>query len=322
MRLKTYTAGSLPEAMAQVRRNLGADAIILSTKPDGDGGVQVTAALDADGGHAEPAAATSGMETIAEALDYHRVPAGLVERLVDTAGAQDAATETEALAAALAGEIAFARPPRAPDGRPWLLVGPPGAGKTATAAKLAAMARLGGGKAALVTLDTGKAGGQAQITVFSEALDVPLFEASDVGSLRSALGRCPERALVLIDTLGSSPFDVQAQAELAGFAEAAGAAPLAVLAAGGDAMEMAEAALAYAQIGARHLVVSKVDTARRLGGIAHAAHAAELALLGAGVAPTIGDGLQPLDPHALARILLPGMEETRAAPGLVTGADA
>ena len=117
MRLKTYTAGSLPEAMAQVRRNLGADAIILSTKPDGDGGVQVTAALDADGGHAEPAAATPGTETIAEALDYHRVPTGLVERLVDTAGAQDAATETEALAAALAGEIAFARPPRIP-GKP------------------------------------------------------------------------------------------------------------------------------------------------------------------------------------------------------------
>lgn len=322
MRLKTYTAGSLPEAMAQVRRNLGSDAIILTTKPDGEGGVQVTAALDSDAGDIEPAAAMPETETIAEGLDYHRVPAGLVERLVGAAAGHDAATEVEALAAALAGEIAFARPPRAPDGRPWLLVGPPGAGKTATAAKLAGMARLSGDEAALITLDTAKAGGQVQISVFAEAVEAPLFEANDAGTLRSALDRCPEGALVLIDTLGSSPFNARAQAELAGFVEAAGAAPLAVLAAGGDAMETAEAALAYAEIGARHLVTSKADTVRRLGGVLNAAHSADLALLGAGVAPTIGDGLQPLDPYALARFLLPKSEETRAAPGLVTGADA
>src|SRR5260221_13625361 len=45
MRLRTFTARTMPEAMALVREQLGSEAIILSTAR-ANGGISVTAALD------------------------------------------------------------------------------------------------------------------------------------------------------------------------------------------------------------------------------------------------------------------------------------
>ena len=48
MRLKTFTAPSMAEAMNLVKTHLGADAIIVSTqKGDGGLGVRITAAIEA-----------------------------------------------------------------------------------------------------------------------------------------------------------------------------------------------------------------------------------------------------------------------------------
>ncbi|MBV9523366.1 MAG: GTP-binding protein, partial [Alphaproteobacteria bacterium] len=45
MRLRTFTAPTMPEAMALVRRHLGGDAVILSTRR-ANGSVALTAALE------------------------------------------------------------------------------------------------------------------------------------------------------------------------------------------------------------------------------------------------------------------------------------
>ena len=58
MRLRTFTAKTMPEAMARVRDELGADAIILSTGCVA-GGISVTAALDQ--GEAPAPAASVGV---------------------------------------------------------------------------------------------------------------------------------------------------------------------------------------------------------------------------------------------------------------------
>src|SRR3546814_19917712 len=53
--------------------------------------------------------------------------------------------------------------------RPVMLIGPSGAGKTVTAAKLCACARLAEARSLLITLDAGKAGGRAQAEPFARA---------------------------------------------------------------------------------------------------------------------------------------------------------
>ncbi|MDI3309524.1 MAG: hypothetical protein QJR07_20825 [Acetobacteraceae bacterium] len=113
---------------------------------------------------------------------------------------------------------------------------------------------------------------------------------------------------MLIDTAGCDPFDpAQAEALLL-LARAAGATIVAVLPAGLDAGEAADLARAFAALGARHLLPTRLDAARRLGGVLAAA-AAGLALTEAGTGPSVADGLTPLTPDWLARRLEAGPQE-------------
>lgn len=310
MRLKSFTANSLPEAMRRVRDVLGPDAVILSSQPAEDGmGVRVTAALEDDPLEnltSDSATGTAAsIDGISEALAYHRVPPGLFDRLVGAAAALAAKDDILALGGALDSEFAFAAPPKAPTPRPLLLAGPPGAGKTATAARLCARVRLAGGPASLITMDTVKTGGLAQATAFAEALGAELLQAPDIDALGDAVAACASEHFVVIDTVGANPFDGDEMGRLALAVGAANAESVAVLPAGGDAADGAEAATAFAEAGARHLIVTKVDAARRFGGILSAAQAGALALMAASASPHISDALLPFNPLSLARLLLP-----------------
>jgi flagellar biosynthesis protein FlhF len=310
MRLRSFTATSLSEAMSRVRETLGPDAVILSNQPADDGkGVRVTAALEdsplEDLTFDSPFGTSVSIDEIGEALAYHRVPPGLFDRLVGAAAALPAEDEILALGAALDNEFDFAALPEAPTPRPLILVGPPGAGKTATAAKLCARVRLAGGEASLITMDTAKSGGLAQIAAFAEALGARLEPAPDIDALATAVAACPKDRFVAIDTVGANPFDAENMGRLALAARAADADAIAILPAGGDVADCAEAAVVFAEIGARHLIVTRIDAARRFGGFLSAAQAGGLALMAAGASPRISDGLLPFNPVSLARLLLP-----------------
>ena len=317
MKLKTIIAEDMPRAMAQVRSLLGDEAIILSseTLPD-DGMVRVTAALEND--PMDSLAGQPGSETLRHAeqvraaLKFHRVPEGLVERLAAQAGGLAGQTATLALAGALDSELRFGE--AGLSGGPVLLAGPPGAGKTATAAKLCARAKFAGLAPAIISMDLEKAGGQNQIATFAEALEAPLHEARDSRALTQAAGEAEAADLTVIDTPGLDPFDPHAVARTAATAAAVGASIVLVLPAGQDAAESAETALVFAEIGAGGLIATRLDVTRRLGGLLGAAQAGSLPLFAAGVAPTIADGLSPLNPIALARMLLP--PEPAEAPAL------
>ena len=330
MRLKTFTANSLPEALHRVRDVLGPDAIILSSQPADSGtGVRVTAALEdspleqlslddprggprggpSGGPSGGPNGATVSIDEISEALAYHRVPPGLFDRLIGAAAALAAKDDALALGGALDSELTFATLPEAPTPRPLLLAGPPGAGKTATAAKLCARARLAGGRASLIAMDTAKSGGLAQVEAFAKALGAELLQAPDIDALGDAVAACSPEHFVVIDTIGANPFDGGDMDRLALAIGAARAEPVAVLPAGGDAAESAEAAAAFAEVGARRLIATKIDAARRYGGILGAAQAGKLGLMAASASPHISEALLPFDPVSLARLLLPAAAE-------------
>jgi flagellar biosynthesis protein FlhF len=309
--------------MRLVREALGPDAVILSTQPSERGsGVRVTAALEDSpletietGGSADAAVST---DEIAGALAYHRVPDGLSDRMLAAAATLGAASSEAALCGALDAVFTFNGLPSASSKRPIMLVGPPGAGKTATAAKLCALARLEGQAAAVVTMDTVKAGGLAQITTFAETLEVELHEADDEAAVERAVAASIAERFVVVDTVGANPFDAHERASLARTASAVGADLTLVLPGGGDAAESAEIAAAFAESGARFLIPTRLDAARRLGGVLAAAQAGGLAFLAAGVSPQIGGGLAALTPPGLARLLLPQVEAAEA-PAAMTG---
>ena len=79
-----------------------------------------------------------------------------------------------------------------------------------------------------------------------------------------------------------------------------------MLPAGVDAAEAADIAGAFAEGGASLLVATRLDVARRLGGVVAAAKSAGLALAEAGIGPGAADGLTPLTPAFLAARLARG----------------
>ena len=324
MRLKSFTARGVPEAMAKVRDALGADAVILSTQPDpGSGGVKITAALEEDSFAEDLAQFSDGLQAIddlSETLDYHRIPPGLSDRLMAAAAGIATDDSGMALAAALDAECSFAPLSDRRTARPMMLAGLPGAGKTATAAKLCAWAKLCGIEPCLITMDLVKAGATAQAKTFSKALGTRLDQASDAEDLALIVDDCPADSLIVIDTIGANPFDPREQRRLAETARSVDAELILVLSAGGDTLESAEIALAFRQSGARTMIAAKTDASRRLGGILSAAHGGPLALIAAGTSPSIGDGLSSLNPVSLARLLL--RDTADAAPALATGTHA
>jgi flagellar biosynthesis protein FlhF len=95
-----------------------------------------------------------------------------------------------------------------------MLVGPTGAGKTTTIAKLAARAALiDGRRVGLVTLDNYRVGGIDQIRTFADLIGVPVEVAETPAALAELID--PTHDLTMIDTAGRSPRDAAAIAELA-----------------------------------------------------------------------------------------------------------
>lgn len=295
MRLKLYRAPKMAEAMARLRAELGPDALILGTRRVADG-VEITAALESD-----PVLPPPPDPARRAALDYHAVPPALHARL-----------PPGPLEPALADLFAFAPLPLdAP--RPILLVGPPGAGKTLTVARLATRLVMTGILPMAITADAKRAGATEQLAAFTRVLGIELTVAGNPVALGRALTRRRPDAPVLIDGPGSDPFDAAQRQELAGLAAAADAEVALVLPAGLHPEEAAELAAAYAETGATLLVATRLDLGRRLGGILAAAHAGRLALAEAGVGPGAADGLVPLTPALLAaRLLSPRLPDLGA----------
>ncbi|MBL6458493.1 hypothetical protein JMJ55_24455 [Belnapia sp. T6] len=284
MRLRLFQAAGMAEAMAAVRAELGPEAVILDSRRV-RGGVEVTAALD------RPAPPVPVLPPPPSALPLarHNLPPGLAARL-GSGGAS-----------ALAGALRFAP---LPDGRarPLLLAGPPGAGKTLTCAKLATRAVLAGAAPLILTADGARAGAVAQLAAFTRLLGLGLALAGEPALLAGAVAARQPGQPVLIDSAGCDPFQPTEAAALRGLALAAGAEILLVLPAGLDPAEAAETAAAFAALGARHLLPTRLDRARRLGGVLAAAGAG-LALTEAGTGPGAADGLTPITPDWLARRL-------------------
>jgi flagellar biosynthesis protein FlhF len=86
------------------------------------------------------------------------------------------------------------------------LVGPTGAGKTTTVAKLANHPEVfGGWSAGLISLDTYRVGAIEQSRIYAELSGLPLevaYEEAEVDVARARLARCE---VVLVDTAGRSP---------------------------------------------------------------------------------------------------------------------
>jgi flagellar biosynthesis protein FlhF len=150
------------------------------------------------------------------------------------------------------------------------LVGPTGAGKTTTIAKLAARwsMRHGSRDLALVSTDALRIGAREQLATYARILGAPMYTANNGKELARVLQRLKSKKLVLIDTAGMGPRDVRLTEQLAALQlGAARAHVLLALPAHGEAHALDEIVRSFARISPTACILTKVDEAASLGAV-------------------------------------------------------
>jgi flagellar biosynthesis protein FlhF len=150
------------------------------------------------------------------------------------------------------------------------VVGPTGAGKTTTIAKLAARWSMqhGSEDLALVSTDAYRIGAREQLMTYARILGAPMHAANSGAELSRVLERLKAKKLVLIDTAGMGPRDVRLSEQLAALQlGAARAQVLLALPAQGEGHALEEIVRAFARVSPTACILTKVDEAASLGAV-------------------------------------------------------
>jgi flagellar biosynthesis protein FlhF len=150
------------------------------------------------------------------------------------------------------------------------VVGPTGAGKTTTIAKLAARwcMRHGSQDLALVSTDSYRIGARDQLLTYARILGAPMHAANSGKDLARVLEKLKSKKLILIDTAGMGPHDVRLSEQLAALQlGAARARVLLALPAQGEAHALEEIVQAFAPLTPVACILTKVDEAASLGAV-------------------------------------------------------
>ena len=364
MRLKSFYAKSMTEAMKMVRDALGEEAIIIATREeDGGKSVRVTAAIEPERMHVGAGANAAedpeyigrgesdygirkeddmfdeldidgkgpafeiGNDGIASADDWlqhddeddeaaiveeltevmlrHSVPEEVTDQIISCATVLGMNDVYLALSTAIEHLFTFKPIQARPLKKPIMLVGAPGVGKTLTSAKLAARAVMNNMTTTVITTDTLRAGGIEQLQAFTRILKIPLVKATSPAALAKAVDQAKGCDQIIIDTGGANPFNRDDMKALATLAAAADVEPILVMGAGADAEESGEIARVFSTMGVRRMLTTRLDVARRLGGLLNAAHEGGLSFAEMSDTPQVADGLQGLNPKKLSKILMP-----------------
>ncbi len=147
------------------------------------------------------------------------------------------------------------------------LVGPTGAGKTTTIAKLAARfaARHAPRDIALVTTDTQRVGGREQLHSYGRQLGIAVHEADSEPALVALLERLKDYKLVLIDTAGMGQRDRALAAQLNWLRPARQVTSLLVLPANAHFSDLDEVVRRFSGAHPQGVVLTKLDETGRFG---------------------------------------------------------
>lgn len=245
------------------------------------------------------------MEQLTDTMIRHSVPEDITDQILSCATIIGATNPAESLTAALEHLFSFQPLPVQQSPKALMFVGPPGAGKTLAAAKMAARGVLEGQRVAVISTDTQRAGGFEQLASLTKIMRIQAQSVETPADLTNALEMYMTADMVIIDTAATNPFDTDQMRSLAKLLAAGPIEPILVLPAGTDPAESSEMARVYSALGVKSLLPTRLDVARRIGGLLSAAHSGSLYFADASKTHKVADGLFPLSPQLLAQQLMP-----------------
>lgn len=187
------------------------------------------------------------------------------------------------------------------------LVGPTGAGKTTTLAKLAAHFSLRERRrVCLITVDTFRVGALDQLRAYAAIAGLPCWVAGSPPELASLLDRaCAAHDLVLIDTAGRSHHDELRMSELAAFWAVRRPDEIHLVVSAttrySDGLEIVDR---YRQVGFDRLLFTKLDETRRHGLILNLSVVAQRPLSYVTTGQQVPEDIAVARPGDLAKLLV------------------
>lgn len=328
MYLKTYRGSSVRELLAQARVELGADALVLSTRlvaADGWRGlfgarvVEVVAASERRMSETRPSEQPARPSAPPDDEIVALLSAtGLDRRLaMDVAGAIPAEGRRGASAASLRKALGDQLSAFVADDQEYrpveVFVGPPGVGKTTTIAKIAAQERaLRGARLTLVSADGYRVGAIEQLRLYADIVGSPFKVARTAMDLESTINT--NRGPILVDTAGRSPNDGVAQDLFALLRSRPDVRTHLVVSAAGSAQDIGRTIEQYRCARPQRIALTRVDEADTLSPLVPVLRDQRLPVSYLGVGQRVPEDLDRATGHLLASLVLGESPHLAARP--------
>lgn len=185
-------------------------------------------------------------------------------------------------------------------------VGPTGAGKTTTLAKIAARAVLEEKlKVGLVTTDTYRIAAAEQLRTYARIMEIPIEVVSDKAALRRSLTKLADRDLVLVDTPGKStvePGTIEKLQDL--FRLEAPVETHLLLSLTSSQDNLAENLARFKPVGYESIIFTKLDESRHYGVIYNVIDQERKPVSWVTNGQNVPQDIERIDPGRLARMIM------------------
>lgn len=317
MKIKNITAANMMAALAQIKEELGEDAIIISSENMPDGKISVTAAIEEnfdicfdDSENVKEISTNQSFDErfLRECLEYHTVAQNVGEKIMalcrqiyhNTHSINEEHLLTNVFDNLYRYDdiLSLKQPVK-------LFMGTPGSGKSTAIAKTATQAKLRKISTCIISTDSIRAGANKQLEAFAKILEIDFFFCKDERSLYQKVKEISQKySLILIDTPGINPFINNDVERVAKIANSIKNQAILTLDAGRNTLEAVEIAEIFANIGAEILLPTRLDLTRRIGSVLSVAACCNLSFCAASVSSSIANGLALIDSKSLAKLIL------------------
>ena len=328
MRIKRYIVHDMREAVYLIKKDLGPDAMIISSKKVREKGlkgllspakIEVTAAVEL-GNDAEMTLETytqkdSPLQSPPDNLDTYKIRQCLLKMDIGPETIEfllhdlDVMSHHNEIRQVLQQRLLSVFKPvpnknKTPD--IMAFIGVPGVGKTTTIAKIAAINALFNNlRIGLITIDSFRVGAVEQMRIYGEIIGTTVDVVSTPGELQQAVEKNRDKDLILIDTTGRPSRNTYQLAEIKAFLEVVkGVNIYLVISAATKVNDTTRIINDFKVIPYSQLIISKLDETESPGTLLNAAYLTGLPIAYITNGQNVPDDIEIASPESLVNCIM------------------